>query len=136
MRPKRRQNLQALVFIIVAVASATAIILYQLRANINYFYTPSDLATSDLPSNARIRVGGYVVNGSLSYNQDGSAQFLLTDNLAEVAVVYKGVLPALFAEGDQAVVIGTNHNNKPIVATQVLAKHDENYRPPELKELK
>ncbi len=75
-----------------------------------------------------------MVNGSLRYNQDGSAQFLLTDNLAEVAVVYRGVLPALFAEGDQAVVIGTN-GNKQILATQVLAKHDENYRPPELKEL-
>lgn len=135
MRPRRRRNLQALVFIMVAIAAATAIILYQLRANIDYFYTPSDLTTNDLPPDARIRVGGYVVNGSLSYNKDGSAQFLLTDNLAEVEVIYKGVLPALFAEGDQAVVIGTNGDRR-IVAIQVLAKHDENYRPPELKELK
>lgn len=121
---------------LVAVGSASTIILYQLRANINYFYTPADLVANNPPSQTRIRVGGYVVNGSLHYHQDGSAQFVLTDRLAEVSVIYRGVLPGLFAEGDQAVVIGARQPGGQIVASQVMAKHDENYRPPELKELR
>ena len=135
MHKKRRRTLSVLVFMLVMIGAAAAIILYQLRTNINYFYTPADIAAGLAMPGTRLRLGGYVVKDSLLYRQDGAAEFVLTDRLANVRVIYRGALPGLFAEGDEAVVLGMLHRNNLIEAQQVLAKHDENYQPPELKEL-
>ena len=135
MHSGRRRKLGVILFMLVLGASAIAIILYQLRANINYFYIPADIVAGKVSLDSQVRVGGYVVEGSLIYDAAGAVKFVLTDRLAEVRVIYTGVLPGLFAEGDETVVLGRLREADLIEASQVLAKHDENYRPPELKEL-
>lgn len=134
MHPRRAYKLSVVVFVLACVSAATALVLYQLRANINYFYTPTEVSTA-APLNKDLRLGGYVKQDSITYLDDGRVHFVLTDGNAEISVVYANLLPALFAEGEAAVVNGRMQTATLLVARQVLAKHDENYRPPELDEL-
>lgn len=109
------------------------IILYALSENINLFYTPTEIKAAMLYSDKTVRLGGMVVPGSVVYGENLKVQFLLTDFEESVTVIYDGVLPDLFKEGQGIVAQGVLLNAGPtFYAKQVLAKHDENYMPPEL----
>ncbi len=127
----RRQRRAALVLAIVAVAgAATALALYALRSNAAFFYTPTQVAEGQAPRARAFRMGGLVRAGSL--HRDGMvATFVVTDLRRDVAVHYAGILPDLFREGRGAVVQGRLDPHGGFAATEVLAKHDEKYMPPE-----
>lgn len=133
MHPARRQRLIVVVFIVVAASIATALVTYALRQNINLFFAPAQVAAGEAPENTRIRIGGMVVNGSVQRSGDSlESTFALTDCPAQVTVSYTGILPDLFAEGEAAVATGRLRPDGVFEATEVLAKHDETYTPPEV----
>ena len=111
---------------------ATALVLNALKSNLNYFYTPTQVANHEAPNNRNFRIGGLVQDGSLKRQTDGlTADFLVTDTARTIAVSYKGILPDLFKEGKGVVAEGKLGPDGHFVANKVLAKHDENYMPPE-----
>ncbi len=116
-------------FAVFACALAVALVLYALRGNIDLFFTPDELVLQQ-PA-AVVRVGGEVKRGSLEYGADLSVNFILTDYTRELTVHYYGVLPDLFRE-EQAVVARGKLIGTTFYAEQILAKHDQNYTPPEL----
>ncbi len=102
------------------------------RDNLVFFFSPTQVAAKEAPVNRSFRVGGLVQEGSLKRDTDGlTVRFTVTDTAANVPVVYKGILPDLFKEGRGCVAQGRLDNNGVFIADQVLAKHDENYMPPE-----
>ena len=135
MNPVRRRKLFIVVLMVSILAIVIALVLYALRQNISLFYTPSQIATGDAPRHHLIRVGGMVVPGSiLRSDHDLSVQFKITDYQHTVDIVYQGILPDLFREGQGIVAQGELLDNQQVKATQVLAKHDEKYMPPEVKD--
>ena len=135
MNPVRRRKLFIVVLMVSIVAIVIALVLYALRQNISLFYTPSQIATGDAPRHHLIRVGGMVVPGSILRSaHDLSVQFKITDYQHTVDIVYQGILPDLFREGQGIVAQGELLDNQQVKATQVLAKHDEKYMPPEVKD--
>ncbi len=135
MHPARKQRLFIVLFIVIFSSIAILLMTYALRENINLFYPPTKIVSGEAPVNTRIRGGGCVVPGSIVRStQDLTVDFLITDGVAEVAVTYTGILPDLFAEGEAAVVNGTLNASGVFEATEVLAKHDENYMPAEVVE--
>lgn len=131
---KRKQR--RLIFVLaglVLLAGAAAIVLDVLSDNLVFFYSPTDLATKDVPTGRRLRIGGLVADGSVHKAADGkSVTFDVTDKAHQVMVTYTGALPDLFREGQGVVVEGVREGNGNIVASSVLAKHDERYMPPEV----
>ena len=106
---------------------------YALRGNINLFYSPSEVAAGEAPTDRSIRVGGMVVEGSVARARDKlETRFIVTDFASSVTVTYDGILPDLFAEGEGVVATGILGANGVVTASEVLAKHDENYMPPEV----
>lgn len=106
---------------------------YALRGNINLFYSPSEVAAGEAPTDRSIRVGGMVVEGSVTRARDKlETRFIVTDFASSVTVTYDGILPDLFAEGEGVVATGILGANGVVTASEVLAKHDENYMPPEV----
>lgn len=135
MHPVRKQRLLIVLFGVLFSSIAIGLIVYAMRENINLFYPPSKIAAGDVPHNRNIRGGGCVKPGSVVRSQDSlDIRFILTDGAAEVPVVFSGILPDLFAEGEAAVVNGIIDDKGVFKAEQVLAKHDENYTPPEVAE--
>lgn len=135
MHPVRKQRLIIVLFIVVFSSLAVGLMAYALRENINLFYPPSKIAAGEVPQNTRIRAGGCVKPGSVSRASDSLlVSFVITDGGADVPVTYSGILPDLFAEGEAAVVNGMINDAGVFEATEVLAKHDENYVPPEVAE--
>ena len=133
MNTKRRNRLLLIITMLLAVSVATALILYALRQNISLFYTPSQIVKGEAPIQQVFRVGGLVIPGSVAYSQDGSeVSFALGDQVQQVTVNYRGLLPDLFREG-QGIVAQGRLENKTFIASQVYAKHDESYRPPEVE---
>ena len=133
MHPVRKQRLIIVVFIVAVAAIAAALLGFALRQNIDLFYTPSAIVSGEAPAGKRLRAGGMVVEGSLARSTDSLfSRFLVTDGAANIEVHYMGILPDLFAEGEAAVVAGEIDEQGIFHATQVLAKHDENYTPPEV----
>jgi cytochrome c-type biogenesis protein CcmE len=123
------------VFIVLFSSVAVGLMAYALRENINLFYPPSKIAAGDVPHNTRIRAGGCVKPGSIQRASDSlEIHFLITDGSADVKVNFNGILPDLFAEGEAAVINGMVTESGEINASEVLAKHDENYVPPEVAE--
>jgi cytochrome c-type biogenesis protein CcmE len=107
--------------------------MFTLTKNINLFYTPVQIAAGEAPEGARIRAGGMVVEGSVTRDKTSLAiYFQLTDYEAKVNVEFTGILPDLFREGQGIVALGRLNENNVLVADEVLAKHDENYMPPEV----
>ncbi|MEJ2043211.1 MAG: cytochrome c maturation protein CcmE [Reinekea sp.] len=133
MNPKRKQRLLLVLLGVSGVTIAVALVLFAVRQNINYFYTPSEIAGDMAPHDKTIRAGGMVSNGSVK-RVDGTLQvyFTVTDFAANVEVLYDGILPDLFREGDGVVVIGKLDDKGLFTANSVLAKHDETYMPPEV----
>ena len=124
------------IFIALSVISILIIIFIfkALEDNVLYFYSPSEIKSeNDTIFNKSIRIGGMVKNGSIQSNEN-EIKFIVTDFKNEIIVSYKGTVPALFLEGKGAVVEGKLRDKKYFIAKRILAKHDENYMPPEIKE--
>lgn len=135
MNPKYRR-LFIIILIIFTIALATQLVLIALRDNIIYFFTPNELKIKygdNENIKRKIRVGGLVLENSVVKNND-IVNFTITDKKNEILVVFNGQLPDLFREGQGIVAEGIFKENK-LIATQVLAKHDENYMPPEVAKL-
>jgi cytochrome c-type biogenesis protein CcmE len=133
MHPVRRQRLYVVLFIAVFSSAAIGLVIYAMRGNINLFYPPAEVVAGKAPVDQSIRVGGMVVKGSVQRATDSlQVNFQLTDYQASVPVVYTGILPDLFAEGQGAVASGVLNEDGVLEATEILAKHDENYMPPEV----
>ena len=115
-----------------AIAIAAALVLNAFRSNLVFFFSPSQIAAGEAPQDRAFRVGGMVETGSVKRQADGvTVQFVVTDTAKSVPVVYKGILPDLFREGKGVVAEGRLGTDGVFRAEQVLAKHDENYMPPE-----
>ncbi|GAB3308239.1 cytochrome c maturation protein CcmE [Haliea atlantica] len=135
MHPVRRQRLFLVLFIVLVSTVAISLVAYALRGNINLFYPPVEVAQGKAPVGQKIRVGGMVVEGSVQRSSDSlEVRFEVTDYEATVPVVYTGILPDLFDEGQGAVAAGKLDEQGVLQASEVLAKHDENYMPPEVAE--
>lgn len=133
LTPKRKKTLFILIAVVVGVGIAVGLTLYALRQNLNLFYTPTQLVQHEAPEGQRIQVGGLVMQGSLQRAPDSLAvRFTITDLKHQVDVVYEGILPDLFREG-QGIVANGRMENGVVVADEVLAKHDETYMPPQVK---
>jgi cytochrome c-type biogenesis protein CcmE len=122
------------VAILAGVGIATTFALKSFNQNLLYYYSPTQVSTGEAPTSRTIRVGGLVQNNSMK-RQPGSLEvtFVLTDFQKEIPVSYTGVLPDLFREGQGVIARGRLDGNR-FVAEEVLAKHDENYMPPEVKD--
>ena len=135
MHPVRRQRLLIVVFIVVGASAAAAMIFSALSDNMNFFYAPAQIKAGEAPRGKTIRVGGLVVPGSLKRAESGlDLEFSVTDNKVDLPVDFRGILPDLFAEGKGVVAVGELLPGGRFKAAQVLAKHDENYMPPEVHE--
>ncbi len=141
MNPRRKQRLFAVTSIFILVSAAVGIMMYSLSNNFDAFYTPSEIIngkdqTGEIPAvGQRLRIGGMVVPGSVTRNLETLAvSFDLVDTGPAVRVQFQGILPDLFREGQGIVATGTLESSTLIVAHEVLAKHDEEYMPPELAE--
>ncbi|WED44661.1 cytochrome c maturation protein CcmE [Legionella cardiaca] len=135
MNTVRRRKIFLLLFIVSILGLVTGLVLYTLRQNISLFYTPTQIAEGVAPNDRTIRLGGMVVKNSIVRNtHDLSVEFQLTDFKQTVTVNYRGILPDLFREGQGIVALGKLHDNHHFKATEVLAKHDANYMPPEVKD--
>lgn len=135
MHPLRRQRLWVVLSIVLFSSAAVGLALYALRGNIDLFYPPAAVAAGAAPLDTSIRVGGMVVDGSLRRAADSlQVRFAVTDYQASVEVIYEGILPDLFAEGEGVVASGRLGADGVLRADQVLAKHDEDYMPPEVAE--
>ena len=111
---------------------ATMLILNAFQSNLVFFFTPTQVAGGEVPQGHSFRIGGMVEDGSLVRENDGlTVRFIVTDTAKRVPVTYKGILPDLFKEGKGAVAQGKLNADGTFVASEVLAKHDENYMPPE-----
>lgn len=135
MHPKRKQRLILAGVLVVLSSTAVGLVSYALRGNINLFYPPADVVAGKAPTDRSIRVGGMVVEGSIQRSDtDLTTVFEVTDYQGVVAVSYTGILPDLFAEGEGVVASGQLSSDGVFMAAEVLAKHDENYMPPEVAE--
>ena len=140
MNPRRKSRLSVVLFVLLGVTIATGLVLYALRQNIDLFYTPSEVIngknddkTQKPEVGQRIRVGGMVVEGTVERDPKTlKVKFDLNDIGPSITVEYKGILPDLFREGQGIVAQGVLKAPTLLEASEVLAKHDENYVPPEL----
>ncbi|MCF6434743.1 cytochrome c maturation protein CcmE [Pseudoalteromonas sp. MMG022] len=141
MNPRRKKRLLAVIAIIFGVGSAIGLMLYALQENINLFYTPTELIDGKGENKEKpfigqkLRIGGMVVPGSVVRDEDSlDVSFKLMDTGPTVTIRYEGILPDLFREGQGIVAQGTLVEPNVIEAFEVLAKHDEEYMPPEVAE--
>ena len=133
MHPLRRQRLVLIIALVTGIGVAVALALMALRENINLFFSPSQVQAGEAPPDVAFRLGGMVVDGSVERSSaDLTVRFELTDTAQAVPVVYSGILPDLFREGQGIVAQGKLRDDGVFHADQVLAKHDENYMPPEV----
>ncbi len=136
MTPTRKRRLILISLVIFGVAVATAIFLTAFKDNIMFFKSPTEVSQNDYPENRSFRLGGMVKEGSLQRLENSlKVLFAVTDYNADVQVEYEGILPDLFREGQGVVAIGYMQNDQLFVAEEVLAKHDENYMPPEVSDI-
>lgn len=131
MKPRQKRMLWVLAGVVL-VGLAVTLVLRALDANVMFFYSPSQVRAGEVPEGAAFRIGGLVEEGSLQRSADGlQVQFVVTDQAQRVSVRYQGLLPDLFKEGKGVVASGRLQGDGVFAATEVLAKHDENYMPPE-----
>jgi cytochrome c-type biogenesis protein CcmE len=134
MKP-RHKRIAAIAIGVVALGVATALVLGAFRENLVFFFTPSQIVAHEAPQGRTFRIGGMVEKGSVRRQADGvTVQFIVTDTAKSIPVTYKGSLPDLFREGKGVVAQGQLGADGVFRANEVLAKHDENYMPPEAKE--
>jgi len=129
----RKQRRGVLIGVGLAVLTlAVGLVLFALRDSIVFFHTPSDLAEKPIATGQRFRLGGLVAAGSVKRGEGTRVQFVVTDTLKTIPVAYEGVLPDLFKEGQGVIAEGKLADDGTFQADSVLAKHDENYMPPEV----
>ena len=129
---RRQRRLGMLLAALVCAGAATALTLNAFRSNLVFFFSPSQIAAKEAPVAQVFRLGGLVERGSIQRERDGmTIRFIVTDTARGVPVVYHGLLPDLFREGKGVVARGRLGEDGVFVANEVLAKHDENYMPPE-----
>ena len=134
MKAKRKQRLYLVLLLLTGLSIAVGLTLMALQQNINLFFTPSQINAGDAPQGVSFRIGGMVVEDSVERSdKDLSVKFSVTDTAQSVPVTYTGILPDLFREGQGVVALGTLQGQT-FVASEVLAKHDENYMAPEAAE--
>jgi cytochrome c-type biogenesis protein CcmE len=131
MKP-RQKRIALIVGGLASLALATVLTLNALDSNIALYVTPSEVAAGKSPQGKSFRIGGLVKEGSVK-RQDMTVRFVMTDTVKDIPVAYTGILPDLFRDGKGAVVQGKLGGDGVFTATEVLAKHDENYMPPEAK---
>ena len=132
---KARTRIVFTMFMLVATIVVIFVVLKSLEENVVYFFSPTELYNKeDISFNKKIRVGGLVKDGSIINNQT-SINFIVTDLNNEIIVSYKGSLPNLFSEGKGVVAEGKLKDKKYFIADKILAKHDENYMPPEVSKI-
>jgi len=130
---RKRRRLMLVLLGMLALATATALVLNAFQDNLVFFHSPSDIQAKKIPPERRFRLGGLVEQGSVQKLADGvTVQFSVTDTANSVTVQYKGVLPDLFREGQGVVTEGSLNAQGLFVAREVLARHDETYMPPEV----
>jgi len=131
MKP-RHQRMIAIAAGVALVAIAAALVLNAFQGNVVFFFSPSQVAAKEAPLEKTFRIGGMVQTGSFKRRADGlTVEFVVTDTAKTLPVVYKGILPDLFKEGKGVVAQGRLGADGVFTASEVLAKHDENYMPPE-----
>ncbi len=132
MTPRKRRRLYFALALVAAGIGGAALVVYALRDNVLYFYSPSDVAAKHVEPGIAFRIGGLVAQHSVAHGSGADVRFTVTDGARAVPGYYNGVLPALFREGQGVVALGTLDDTGSFVATEVLAKHDEKYMPPEV----
>ena len=131
----RKQRRSVLIGVSLAVLGlAVGLVMFALEDSIVFFYSPSDVAEKRIKPGQRIRLGGLVKEGSVKRGEKTTVQFTVTDTAKTISVMYTGVLPDLFREGQGVVTEGKLGSDGVFIADSVLAKHDENYMPPEVAE--
>ncbi len=135
MNKKQQNRLKILLVILVALGALVGFVAYALRQNISLYFTPSQVSTHEAPELRMIRIGGMVKKGSIVFSHAQlDVQFVLTDYHSDVEVHYHGILPDLFREEQGVVVRGQLQSDGRFNAEEVLAKHDENYMPAEIRD--
>ncbi|WP_018693189.1 cytochrome c maturation protein CcmE [Algicola sagamiensis] len=141
MSPRRKQRLAVIILILMGVSSAIGLVMFSLKENMDFFFTPSEVHQGKKDGGMkpkigqRIRIGGMVVEGSVSRDPETlKVSFDLIDTGPMVKVIYEGSLPDLFREGQGIIALGVLKDGYVLEAQEVLAKHDENYMPPEVAE--
>lgn len=133
MTPTRKRRLIAVLIILAGVGTAAVVASRALKQNLLYFQSPSELALQPIPPGRQFRLGGLVKPGSVQRDEGGlSTRFVVTDGPKDIDVVYVGILPDLFREGQGVIARGALNDSGIFEASEVLAKHDENYMPPEV----
>ena len=127
----RKKRIYSILFVFLFSVSGISLILYSLNSNLDYFFTPTELKDRNIPADKRIKVGGMVLSGSVE-RISSSISFVITDYENSIKVEYEGIVPDLFKEDSGVVVLG-NLRDKILYAEEVLAKHDENYMPPNIE---
>lgn len=131
---KRQKRLMFIVLGVAIVGAAVGLVLYALKSSVSLYFTPTQVYNKEAPQGRSFRVGGLVVEHSIQRENDGlTVHFEVTDTAKTMPVVYKGILPDLFKEGKGVVAEGKIEDDGVFHAKEVLAKHDENYMPPEAK---
>jgi len=131
MKP-RQKRFMFIVVGVVAVSLAVGLVLNALKGNVNLYFTPTQVFNKEAPQGRSFRIGGLVEEGSIKRQENGlTVNFVITDTHKSIPVVYTGILPDLFKEGKGVVAQGSVDANGLMRADEVLAKHDENYMPPE-----
>ena len=131
MNSIRKKRIYNILFVFLFSVSGISLILYSLNSNLDYFFTPTELKDRNIPADKRIKVGGMVLSGSVE-RISSSISFVITDYENSIKVEYEGIVPDLFKEDSGVVVLG-NLRDKILYAEEVLAKHDENYMPPNIE---
>lgn len=130
MKP-RHKKIALITSGVTALCVAAILVLNAFQSNLVFFFSPSQVAANEAPVDKRFRIGGLVEMGSIQRNEGLTVSFAVTDNAEVIPVVYTGILPDLFKEGKGVVAQGKISANGVFEADEVLAKHDENYMPPE-----
>jgi cytochrome c-type biogenesis protein CcmE len=131
MKTIRKQRLITVLLILTTSALGSFLIIRALDSNLDFFFTPSELFKEEIPNNKRIKVGGMVLEGSVTRDKT-NISFVITDYQGSIDVEFDGLVPDLFKEGSGVVVLGYL-KDKTLIAEDVLAKHDENYMPPSIE---
>ena len=133
MTPTRKKRAMIVAALVAGIGTAAAVAVVSLNENMMFFISPSEVHNQDLPPDRQFRLGGLVVDDSIEHSDEGlQVRFSVTDGAHEVPVVFDGILPDLFREGQGIVAHGFLRNGR-FEAHEVLAKHDENYMPPEVQ---
>ena len=131
MNQIRKKRLYNILLVSLFSDSGISLILYSLNSNLDYFFTPTELKDQNISSDKRIKIGGMVLEGSV-FRNDSNISFTVTDYESFVKVEFKGIVPDLFQDGSGVVALGYL-NDEVFYAEEVLAKHDENYMPPNIE---